>query len=427
MECRGDISRLNVILTADCNLRCSYCFQDDKKARRMPWDVLRASADLLLGSRRPEVTLVFTGGEPLLEFPLVRRVVGYVERNRPAAKTVRYELITNGTLLDEEQIEFLAGHGFALQLSLDGVAAAQDLRGTGTHATLGRLLDRLRAVHPGFFRECTSVSLTLVPGTVRWLAESIAYLLSRDVQAIGIAPAVTPQPGWRRERIRALDRQFARVFRLSLDHYRRTGDVPLALFRKEAADCAVRRRPSSMCGVGRAETPAVDVDGLVHGCVMFAGSYQTFRAAPLARRVAAMAMGDVAGLELAGGRATYTAALAESGVFDGRQHKHSGYGRCRDCRFLFDCAVCPMAIAYQPGGDPRRIPDFVCAYNRVSLHYRSRFPPPPDARSILLGRASIPELTRELVACAGEHQADAVATRLPAPAPSAEDWEEEPW
>src|SRR6185295_12115155 len=112
MASPGELQRVDVVLTAGCNLRCGYCYQNDKKARSMDWETLRASADLLLGSRRAEVHMLFIGGEPLLEFPLIRRAVEYIEVARPREQTVRYHIVTNGTLLREEQAAFLAEHDF---------------------------------------------------------------------------------------------------------------------------------------------------------------------------------------------------------------------------------------------------------------------------------------------------------------------------
>ena len=140
----AEITQLDVILTAGCNLRCSYCYQNDKKARRMKWDTLRASADLVLASQRPQVGLLFVGGEPLLEFPLIQRAVEYIEERRTASQRIQYQVITNGTLLVDDHLDFFADHGFEVQLSFDGVEPAQQLRGRGTFATLDALLDRLR-------------------------------------------------------------------------------------------------------------------------------------------------------------------------------------------------------------------------------------------------------------------------------------------
>ena len=51
MASPGDLQLVDVILTAGCNLRCGYCYQNDKKPRSMDWDTLRASADLLVAAR----------------------------------------------------------------------------------------------------------------------------------------------------------------------------------------------------------------------------------------------------------------------------------------------------------------------------------------------------------------------------------------
>ena len=117
--------RSEIILTAGCNLRCSYCYQNDKKARSVDWDTLRASLDLALRSRHEKVNLLFIGGEPLLEFALMQRAVAYVEEAKACHKRIHYEIITNGMLLAEQHVEFFAAHDFDVQLSFDGVPAAQ--------------------------------------------------------------------------------------------------------------------------------------------------------------------------------------------------------------------------------------------------------------------------------------------------------------
>jgi sulfatase maturation enzyme AslB (radical SAM superfamily) len=397
-----EIQRVDVVLTAGCNLRCGYCYQNDKKARSMDWETLRASADLLLGSRQPEVRMLFIGGEPLLEFPLIRQAVAYIEAARPPHQTVRYQVVTNGTLLREEQVLFLIEHDFEVQLSFDGVPAAQDLRGRGTFAVLDRLLDRLRADEPHFFATKVSVALTLLPATIPFLADSVEYFLAKGVPQIAVSPALTHQPAWRDELMAELDVQFSRIFDASLAHYHRTGDVPFKLFRREHGESGQRPEGIGMCGVGRGETPAVDVDGQVHGCVMFVDSYQKFPTKFLRTRLEAMRMGRLGDARLPRRMAAYPAAAEAARIFDDKQDKYSSYGRCGECRFLAVCGVCPVSIGHQPGNDdPRRIPDFQCAYNLVSLAHRERFPIRPTASERLAGEAMMPEELGALLGLAG--------------------------
>jgi uncharacterized protein len=397
MAAPSEITKLDVVLTAGCNLRCSYCYQNDKKPRTIEWNTLRASADLALGSRRRDVSMLFIGGEPLLEFPLIRRAVEYIEARRRSDQNINYQIVTNGTLVDDEHLAFFADHAFDVQLSFDGIQAAQTFRSKDSFQILDRLLTRLREDWPEFYASNLSVSITLIVPAIRYLADSIAYFLRKQVHEIAISPAVTFQPGWRSDVLADLEAQFSRVFDLSVEHYDRTGEVPLVLFRRDQDDSQHQPTTMSLCGVGRGETPAVDVDGQVHGCLMFADSYQVFPTTFLRSRLEAMRMGDVRSPSLADRMAAYPAAAAAAGIFHGRQNKYSSYGRCRDCRFMAECAVCPVSIGHQPDNtDPDRIPDFLCAYNLVSLKYRDRFPRQPDLVDILKGAPKIPGLMQDL-------------------------------
>jgi sulfatase maturation enzyme AslB (radical SAM superfamily) len=394
-----DIRGIQVVLTAGCNLQCSYCYQNDKKARRMDWDTLRASLDLLLGSRQPEVRLLFLGGEPLLEFPLIRRAVEYVDAARPRRLRVHYDLITNGTLLGEEQAAFLEEHDFEVQLSFDGVAPAQRLRGHSTFAVLDRLLDRLHDERRILFARRLSVAMTLLPETIPHLADSVEYFIRKGVKEISVGPAITHQPGWRDELMEELGRQYARILQVSLRHYRRTGEVPFKLFRKDGHDVTHGPEGSSICSAGRGSEAAIDVDGQVHGCVMFAESYQTFPGAFLRTRLQAMRMGDVRSPDLSRRLTVYPETARAAGIFHDKRDKYSSYQRCGVCRFLESCSVCPVSSGHVPGNsDPNRIPDFQCAYNLVSLEYRARFPRQASAAEILTGRAPVPRGMRALLA-----------------------------
>ena len=393
------ITGLSVVLTATCNLRCAYCYQNAKQPARMSWETLKAALGLLSGAQGPEVRLLFTGGEPLLEFGLLRRAVDHVEAVlRPRAQ-VRYEIVTNGTRLDDERAAFLAGHHFSTQLGFDGVPAAQDLRGPGTFAALDARLDELRTTHRAWFRDDVSVSITIVPRTIPYLADSVDYLLSKGVGEIAIAPALTHEPGWCDEMRAELHRQFARIYRASLDRYRRTRDVPVVLFRKGMTRTRRRARPLPMCPVADRRHLVVDVDGQAYGCVAFAESYQRFPTQMLRDRMAKLRLGDVRSPDLAERLATYQEAARTTDILTAKEAKHSSYGRCADCRFLASCAICPVSIGHVPGNDdPRRVPDFPCAFTRIAHGFRARFPRQPTVADLAHGRVNPPAAIRRLLA-----------------------------
>ncbi len=411
---RLPLKSLDAVLTAACNLKCGYCYQNAKNRSRMDWATLRACVDLLLSSRRRDVLLTFYGGEPLLEFPMVRRAVAYAEARKPKQKRVRYGIVTNGTLFGPDVAAFLDRHRFETRLSFDGNAAAQDLRAKGTFRVLDRLLDFLRTDRPRFFRDDLSVNVTLHSGNLRHLADSIDYFLGKGVHAIILGPLVTHDEEWRRDTIEDLEIQMARAYRSCVRHYWRTGRIPLTVLRGNEAEA--RRDPFglSLCGVGSGETLSVNPDGRVCGCVMFADAYQTFPSPDLRRRFGRMEMGDLRDPRFPERYARYPAATRAVRIFDDRHLKRSSYGRCDRCDHVSSCVVCPVSIGHFPGSpDPHRIPDSVCAINLVASKYRKRFSSSAGAYEFLVGKAALSVETRELRSFALSRSA--VAPRRPPP------------
>lgn len=131
-------------VTNGCNLACTYCYKEDLQrpagAARLDPAHARAAVDLLIreSGARPRVNLTFFGGEPLTALPLVRDTVAYAEEKAAAAgKRVDFSITTNGTLLDDRAVEFLAAHHFGVTVSMDGPPAIHDRnrRTAGGHGT----------------------------------------------------------------------------------------------------------------------------------------------------------------------------------------------------------------------------------------------------------------------------------------------------
>jgi|GEM_PF-1650635 len=119
--------RIQLLMAEGCNLGCRYCYQwrngTNQKHTLMPWDVARDAVNYLVwrSGGRNDLQVTFFGGEPLLNYPMVQRVVDYcksIERN--TGKKFTFELITNGTLLDRGVVDFLVEHKFLLFISIDG-------------------------------------------------------------------------------------------------------------------------------------------------------------------------------------------------------------------------------------------------------------------------------------------------------------------
>lgn len=393
-----DLRSLHVILTSQCNLRCAYCYQNAKRSRRMPWKTLRTALDLILHSERDDVRIYFSGGEPLLEFPMIRRAVEHVENVRPAGTLVRYYLSTNGTLLTEKIASFLEKHRFHMQLSMDGDATAQEMRAPGTFRALDRKLDRLRKRHPDFFRERLWIAVTVTPASLSHLARSIDYLLAKGVRTLTIMPSLVSDADWRPDRIDELDAQFAKILKSGHRHMRKTGTMPVTNLRNAAGRPARAPKRPPMCGIARGRSVAVDVDGKAYGCELFASSHQKLESPALRGGLAGLRMGTIGSRGFARRHASFPEAVRRARIFDRKDGKHSAYGRCGECEYFTRCMICPACIPRVPrNGDPDRVSDFCCAFSRVSIKYRElapRAPALPDRLRIFRGLAAETEKWR---------------------------------
>lgn len=117
----------------DCNLRCGYCFAgtgDFGGCRElMSKETAEKAVEFAIkGSRqRHNLELDLFGGEPLMNFEVVKHIVNYVrKREQETGKNIKLTLTTNGTLLNDENIKFLNDNRVMLVLSLDGKKETHD-------------------------------------------------------------------------------------------------------------------------------------------------------------------------------------------------------------------------------------------------------------------------------------------------------------
>lgn len=111
----------------DCNLGCKYCFagQGDFNGPKglMSFEVGKASIDYLIknSGNRKNLEIDFFGGEPLMNFETVKKLVEYGNAEAEKYnKVFRFTITTNGLLLDDKKIEYINKHMHNVVLSLDG-------------------------------------------------------------------------------------------------------------------------------------------------------------------------------------------------------------------------------------------------------------------------------------------------------------------
>ncbi len=169
----SSVQSMTLEVTQDCNLRCVYCIYNDFVARSrnherksMSLETARQAIRILESRSREtkKVALGFYGGEPMLQFPMIKQLVEYTKALF-GKRELLFHCTTNATLITHEMAEFLMKNDFSVLVSFDGPeryhdAFRKDRSGDGsfdkTLEGLKILIDKQRAIKKG------SVSLNIV-------------------------------------------------------------------------------------------------------------------------------------------------------------------------------------------------------------------------------------------------------------------------
>ena len=206
----GVVKALCLHVAHTCNLNCAYCFASQGKYRGdravMSFEVGKQALDFLVansGSRR-NLEVDFFGGEPLMNFDVVKQLVAYARSiEKEKNKNFRFTLTTNGVLVDDDVIDFANRECSNVVLSLDGRKEIHDryrvdyagngswekivpkfqklvearqgknyyMRGTFTHANPDFLKDIQKMLELGF-RELSMEPVVCAPGDPSELTEA---------------------------------------------------------------------------------------------------------------------------------------------------------------------------------------------------------------------------------------------------------------
>jgi len=155
-----------LFLAQECNMRCVYCYGNAGTfagAGLMDRGTALRAVDWLLENSLGEerVAISFFGGEPLLNFPLLREIVPYARQEAARrGKAVDFSVTTNGALLTDEVIAFIREEQVQPMISFDGPPEVQDSQrpfkdGSGSHGVVAANARKLRAVLPGLAARAT--------------------------------------------------------------------------------------------------------------------------------------------------------------------------------------------------------------------------------------------------------------------------------
>ena len=161
------LSTIALQITQACNLRCAYCpyTAPDKNRGRihsnknMTFDTAKKAIDYLYDHSIDSdyIAIAFYGGEPLLQYSLIKDCVEY-SKKLFKGKYIVFHITTNGTLLSDEIVKFLNKNNFNVMISIDGEKRIHDknrkfVNGCGSYDIIISNLLKIQKKYPSFFKK----------------------------------------------------------------------------------------------------------------------------------------------------------------------------------------------------------------------------------------------------------------------------------
>lgn len=336
-----DIPLSTIILNVNtgCNLACTYCYKEDlttpAKGEKMDFSTARAAIDLLLqqAASRDRVNVVFFGGEPLSNMPLIRQVVDYAEgRVATLGKTVDFTLTTNATLLTEEIVDWLNAHHFGLTVSMDGPRALHDQnrKTVGGRGTYDVVAGKVRMLLSRYTARPVGARVTLTAGVTDVLAIHDHLINDLGFAEVGFGPATSGpiavfnlQP----DMLKSVFEDMKTLGNRYVEAAIRGENIGFSNMHQLLSDIASGMKKAVPCGAGLGLL-AVDKAGDLHLCHRFVGSEQPTY-----------------------GNVTTGIDVPKLAAFVEQAQDRSAFG-CKTCRIRSICAGGCYHESYARQGDP---------------------------------------------------------------------------
>lgn len=164
------------VVTTACNMRCVYCQANNGvtcPSLYMTEEIAEKAVDIALQSPTKHLSFEFQGGEPLLNFNIIKHIVEYTEE-RKGNHEIKYNVVTNLTLITDEILDFFVEYNFGVSTSVDGSDYIHNANrpysdGTGTFGKVEESLRKIRekGLHVGAIQTTTRASLVYPREVVR--------------------------------------------------------------------------------------------------------------------------------------------------------------------------------------------------------------------------------------------------------------------
>lgn len=193
-----EIYLLRLTVTTECILDCRYCFVY-KNNQTITYPVAMKAITLFLNSPGNQKLLMLYGGEPLLKFKLVKRIINFAQKKaKSVKKSLSISLGTNGILLNQRQLSFFKKAKVGLAISLDGRKDYHDKNRvfSSQKGSFDAVLDKLPLALKNIKQEKLCALFGVLPALADKIYNNLLYLTDLGFSSINIEPICSRRFSW---------------------------------------------------------------------------------------------------------------------------------------------------------------------------------------------------------------------------------------
>ena len=256
---------VTMLLTNDCNLACSYCFESNKGKDYMPKEM---ALDILKATYNPVdpmagiFTLNMFGGEPLMNWDTFKAVCDYVLENN---LKIRITATTNLTLLTDEMIDYIDELSIPVLVSVDGIKEVHDKHRCNSFDKVIENMKKLIDRDLGYLIEAR---MTVAPDTAKYMYESVKMLVDLGINNIANVPA--SDLDWDAQSIQDYKDNYEKILDMYINILNdETNKRNISLYKvDQALNLALEpiKEDTSMCNIGNPRWVIVDWKGDIWPC-----------------------------------------------------------------------------------------------------------------------------------------------------------------
>ena len=345
-------SSVDIFLTRHCNLRCGYCFMP-KTVTRLSQEMGQVAIDWLLSvTPLDTATVSFYGGEPLMEWELMKALTAYGQaRAKSARKRFKIQTTTNGTLMTDEIQGWIIANQCHLTYSMDGMPETQNanrpgINGEGSYNAAARRLQSLWRA--GYFH---TDRLTYTAENVHRLADNVRHLWGLGSRGVMIGADVLS--AWTDQRLCVLTNQLRMLSNDILAsgprNYRKLVQIEQLVHKfHERRGSRSRSRRQRQCGAGN-NYMAISTNGDIYPCHRLLGA-EAYRLGNIDGEICEDAAAVLQGLDC-----------------------NSDHPGCFGCQARKECSGGCIAVNLAANGSPTIPSQVQCAIARIERDITAEF------------------------------------------------------